>query len=55
VSTPAQAASLVGTADGVIVGSALMRLLLDGSSPAELGVAVGALREAIDAGLAEAS
>jgi tryptophan synthase alpha chain len=34
----------------VIVGSALMRRVLDGASPEELGEAVAAIRAALDAG-----
>jgi tryptophan synthase alpha chain len=48
VSTPAQAAELAVEADGVVVASALMRRLLDGASPTELGAQVAALRHALD-------
>ncbi len=48
VSTPAHAADLAEHADGVIVASALMRRLLDGASPEELGEQVAALRAALD-------
>jgi tryptophan synthase alpha chain len=48
VSTPAQAVEACAEADGVIVGSALMRLVLDGASPEEVGAAVGAMRVALD-------
>jgi tryptophan synthase alpha chain len=48
VSTPEQAVEASAEADGVIVGSALMRRMLDGASPEELGDAVGAMRRALD-------
>jgi tryptophan synthase alpha chain len=48
VSTPEQAAELATEADGVVVASALMRRLLDGAGPTELGAMVGALRAALD-------
>jgi tryptophan synthase alpha chain len=50
VSTPEQAVEACAEADGVIVGSALMRLVLDGASPEELGSAVAAMRAALDRG-----
>ncbi len=50
VSSPAQARAIAASADGVVVGSALMRLVLDGSTPAQVGAAVGALRDALDEG-----
>jgi tryptophan synthase alpha chain len=49
VSTPAQAAEACRAADGVIVGTAIVRRMLEGSSPEEVATFVGALREAIDA------
>lgn len=49
VSTPAQAAELATEADGVVVGAALMRKLLDGEGPNELGAMVAQLRAALDA------
>ena len=48
VSTPEQAVEVASHADGVIVGSALMRLLLDGKGPEAVGDAVRAMREALD-------
>jgi tryptophan synthase alpha chain len=48
VSTPAHAAELSEAADGVVVASALMRKLLDGAGPTELGAMVGDLRKALD-------
>jgi tryptophan synthase alpha chain len=48
VSTPEQAVEVARHADGVIVGSAFMRLLLDGKGPEGVGDAVRAMREALD-------
>ncbi len=48
VSTPAHAVEASAEADGVIVGSALMRRLLDGAGPDELGAAVAEMRAALD-------
>ncbi len=50
VSTPEQAADVCGEADGVVVGSALVRRLLDGEGPKGAAAFVGALRAGIDAG-----
>jgi tryptophan synthase alpha chain len=50
ISTPSQARELAAEADGVIVASALMRRLLDGAGPDELGEQVSAMRVALDAG-----
>jgi tryptophan synthase alpha chain len=50
ISGPDQARSVAEHADGVIVGSALMRLRLDGAGPEELGTFVAGLRSALDAG-----
>jgi tryptophan synthase alpha chain len=50
VSTPEQAVEAARDADGVIVASALMRLLLDGAAPEDIGAAVAAMRRALDAG-----
>lgn len=49
VSTPEQAVEAATEADGVIVGSALMRILLDGGGPAEAATFVSSLRRALDA------
>ena len=49
VSTPEQAYEVTRSADGVIVGSALVRRLLDGAGPEGAGSFVASLREAIDA------
>jgi tryptophan synthase alpha chain len=48
VSTPAQAAEVCEVADGVVVGSALVRRLLEGGGPEGAAAFVGSLREAID-------
>ena len=47
VSTPDQAVAATATADGVVVASALMRRVLDGATPDELGRDVAALRVAL--------
>ena len=49
ISTPDQAAEAAGFADGVIVGSALVRRLLDGGGPEAAGEFVATLRHALDA------
>jgi tryptophan synthase alpha chain len=49
VSTPAQAREAAEEADGVVVGSALMRMVLDGRPPEQIGAFVGELRAALDA------
>ena len=48
VSTPAQAAAAGRAGDGVVVASALMRKVLDGAIPGDLGRDVAALRSALD-------
>ena len=48
VSTPEQAATVAESADGVIVGSALVRRLLDGEGPEGAAAFVGSLRAAVD-------
>jgi tryptophan synthase alpha chain len=48
VSTPDQAAQVCEVADGVVVGSALVRRLLAGEGPEGAAEFVGALRRAID-------
>lgn len=50
VSTPAQAVEACHTADGVVVGSALVRRLLEGGGPEAAASFVGELRGALDAG-----
>jgi len=47
ISTPEQAAEAAAVADGVIVGAAIMRRILDGAGPAEVGTFVAALRAAL--------
>jgi tryptophan synthase alpha chain len=48
VSTPDQAAQVCEVADGVVVGSALVRRLLEGGGPDGAAQFVGSLRRAID-------
>lgn len=48
VSTPAQAAEVCEVADGVVVGSALVRRLLEDGGPDAAASFVGSLRDAID-------
>ena len=50
ISTPAQAVAAAADADGVVVASALMRIVLDGGPASEVGDAVGAMRTALDKG-----
>jgi tryptophan synthase alpha chain len=50
VSTAAQAVEVCHEADGVIVGSALIRRLLDGGGPDGAAEFVGELREGLDGG-----
>ena len=49
VSTPEQAAAIAEVADGVIVGSALVRRLLEGEGPSGAATFVASLREGLDA------
>jgi tryptophan synthase alpha chain len=48
ISTPEQAAEAAGYADGVVVGSALVRRLLAGGGPDEAAAFVASLREGLD-------
>ncbi|MDI1466049.1 tryptophan synthase subunit alpha [Catellatospora sp. KI3] len=48
IATPAHAVAGAHVADGVAVGSALMRAVLDGESPAQVGARVAAMRDALD-------
>ncbi|HEY1651560.1 MAG TPA: tryptophan synthase subunit alpha [Acidimicrobiales bacterium] len=48
VSTPEQAAEVCEVADGVVVGSALVRRLIEGEGPEGAADFVGSLRQAID-------
>jgi tryptophan synthase alpha chain len=50
VSTPDQAAAISAEADGVIVGAALLRVLLDGGGPDGAAEFITGLRAGIDAG-----
>jgi tryptophan synthase alpha chain len=49
VSTPQHAVEAAAEADGVIVASALMRRVLDGATPEQVGEQVAAMRKALDA------
>ena len=49
VSTPAQAVEVAAVADGVIVGTAIVRRVLDGGTPDDLHAYVSGLRQALDA------
>ncbi len=49
VSTPEQAATVCEVADGVVVGSALVRRLLEGEGPDGAAAFVSGLRQALDA------
>jgi tryptophan synthase alpha chain len=48
VSTPAHAVELSSEADGVVTASILMRTLLDGGGPDDVGSQVAAMRAALD-------
>jgi len=48
ISGPEQAAAAARVADGVVVGAALMRRVLDGATPDDLRADVAALRSALD-------
>jgi tryptophan synthase alpha chain len=50
ISTPAQAAEAASLADGVVVGAAVMRRVLDGAGPAEAGAYVHELKAAMSGG-----
>jgi tryptophan synthase alpha chain len=54
IGTPEQAAEVAGVADGVIVGSALVRRVLEGAGPEGAAAFVAELRAALD-GVAAAS
>ena len=47
ITTPGQAAEAAAVADGVVVGAAIMRRILDGAGPAEIGAFVASLRAAL--------
>jgi tryptophan synthase alpha chain len=48
VSTPDQAAQMCEVADGVVVGSALVRRLLQDEGPGGAAAFIGSFRDAID-------
>ena len=48
ISGPEQAVAAAAQSDGVVVASALMRLLMDGAGPEGVAAAVGAIRTALD-------
>lgn len=48
VSNPEQAKAAVQEADGVIIGSAVVKAMTDGASPAEIGELVASFRIALD-------
>lgn len=48
VSTPEHAVAATRVADGVIVGAAIVRQVLDGAAPHEVGAFVAKLREGLD-------
>jgi len=50
ISTPEQAVSVAAEADGVVVASALLRGLLAGAGPEQIGEQVAGLRAGLDAG-----
>jgi tryptophan synthase alpha chain len=50
ISTPSQAVEAASSADGVVIGSALVRRLLDGGGAEEAGAFIASVREALDAG-----
>lgn len=50
ISTPAQAVEVCDVADGVVVGSAVVRRALETGSPEAVAELVGTFREALDAG-----
>jgi tryptophan synthase alpha chain len=48
VSTPAHATEATRVADGVVVGSAIVRRMLEGATPREVGAFAASLRHALD-------
>ncbi len=50
VSSPAQAVEVCQEADGVVIGSALIRRLLDGEGPLGAAAFIASVRAALDAG-----
>jgi tryptophan synthase alpha chain len=49
ISTPEHAVAASSHADGVVIGAALMRQILDGASPEEMGATLASFRRALDA------
>jgi len=49
ISSPEQAVEVCAEADGVVIGSALVRRLLDGEGPAGAAAFIGSVRAALDA------
>lgn len=50
ISTPAQAVAAAADSDGAVIASVLMRMMLDGAGPDEIGEAVRVYRAALDSG-----
>ena len=50
ISTPTQAVQVCRSADGVVVGSAVVQKMVDGEGPAGVGALVASFRAALDAG-----
>ncbi len=50
IGTPAQAVEVCEDADGVVVGSALVRVAVETGSPEAVGELVGEFRDALDRG-----
>jgi tryptophan synthase alpha chain len=50
ISTPAQAVAAAADSDGAVIASVLMRMMLDGAGPDEVGEAVASYRSALDVG-----
>jgi tryptophan synthase alpha chain len=48
ISRPEHAVAAAEASDGVVIGAALMRRILDGGEPEELGAVLGEFREALD-------
>ena len=48
ISRPEHAVAAAGVSDGVVIGAALMRRILDGGGPEELGAVLREFREALD-------
>jgi tryptophan synthase alpha chain len=48
ISRPEHAREAGGFADGVVIGAAMMRKVLDGATPDEVGAFLGTLREGLD-------